>query len=122
MHKACIIMQNKGILLNFILPKTSQGYFFEHNRQLRHSEVSVLSTRYSFGNSYADVKAFIHPFWVLDYSHVNCGFCRVGKRKNAWLDRLAGHIHLYAPKTQYWEDTSSAPLPHLSSFMTFIRN
>ena len=112
-------MQKKGISLNFILPKTSQGYFFEQRKLPENSGISVLSARYSIKTSHSDVKTIAHPFWVLDYSYGNCGTCRVGKRKNAWLDRSAGHMHLYAPKTQYWEDTSSASLPLLSSFITF---
>lgn len=119
MHKSCIIMQKLEILLNSILPKTSQGYFFESNKLSGRSRVSVLSARFSVANHYAGIRTLVHPFWVLDYTYGNCGSCRVGKRKNPWLARPAGCMHLYAPKMPYWEDASSAPLPLLSSFMTF---
>ena len=105
--------------MNTIPPKTSQGYFFERKRLPRSSKVSVLSARYNIRTSYADVKKIVHPFWALDYSYGNCGFCRVGGRKSFCFERTAGHMHLYAPRTPYWEDTSSAPLPLHSSFITF---
>ncbi|MCX6985885.1 MAG: AraC family transcriptional regulator [Lentisphaerae bacterium] len=109
----------KTKVLNSVLPKTSRGYFFERNKAPNNSKTSVLSTRYSVGNSHAEIKTLVHPYWALDYTYGNCGFCRVGKRRNSWFARPAGRIHLYAPKTQYWEDSSPVPLPLLSSYMTF---
>jgi AraC-like DNA-binding protein len=105
--------------LNYFLPKTSHGYFFEHGKQQKSAGVSVLSAYYGVRNSYADIKTLTHPFWVLDYSVDNCGLCRVGKKTAPWHKRVKGCAHLYAPETSYWEDYTSAPLPISSSFITF---
>lgn len=105
--------------MNSPLPKISQGYFFERKKPPRNSEISVLSARYNIRTYHAEVKTIAHPFWVLDYSHGNCGLCRVGKRSNPWFARQSGRMHLYRPNTKYWEDTSSAPIPVRSSFITF---
>ena len=105
--------------MNYFLPKTSHGYFFERGKQQNSAGVSVLSAYCGVRNSYADIKTLIHPFWVLDYSVENCGLCRVGKKTAPWLKRGKGCAHLYAPGTSYWEDYTSVPLPISSSFITF---
>jgi AraC-like DNA-binding protein len=105
--------------LNYFLPKTSHGYFFERGKQQKSAGVSVLSAYYGVRNSYADIKTLTHPFWVLDYSVDNCGLCRVGKKTAPWMKRGKGCAHLYAPGTSYWEDYTSGSLPVLSSFVTF---
>ena len=96
--------------------KLPQGYFFERNKKYHASNVSVLSvinTKVTGNN----VKNFIHPFWVLDYSVGDGGFCRV--KTSPWLKRTSGVVHLYAPGTRYWEKSSSNALPCFSSFITF---
>jgi AraC-like DNA-binding protein len=112
-------MQNKGAFLNSILQKTSQGYFFGQDKLLKSSKTYLLSARYSVVNHNPEIKTIVHPFWVLDYAFVNCGACRVGRRKNAWFERPPGSMHLYSPKTQYWEDGSSVRPPLLSSYIAF---
>ena len=57
--------------------------------------------------------------WVLDYSVMNCGHCRVGSETEPWLPRGNGIAHLYPPNTKYWEDLGSVPLLWSSTYIIF---
>lgn len=58
--------------------------------------------------------------WVLDYSHTDCGRCRVGSETEPWLPRGPGIIHLYPPSTNYWEDVGSVPQLWSSAYLIFF--
>jgi AraC-like DNA-binding protein len=43
--------------------------------------------------------------WLLSYTYTGFGLSCIGRQKGVWLPRAAGSVHLYPPRTDFWEDT-----------------
>ena len=62
----------------------------------------------------------VNALWVLDYSKVHVGWCRVGSARAPWRPREPGIGHLYPPQTPYSEDyTRDMPPRERSTYIIF---
>ena len=80
-----------------------KGYVWKKALDIRPKLVS--SHTYTLAKRAIPSSAICHAPWVLDYSFTAGAAVKAGKVTNPWNTRLANQAHLYAPRTNYWEQT-----------------
>jgi len=118
MYKTAMTIE-EGFVMNQALPATSQTHFFESHETQGLAGVRIVGSRFHVFRADSKPGTYVFPFWIIDFSYVDCGTFRIGKRHNPWLTRRAGDLHLYAPDTRFWERfPTSSPLLS-TAFITF---
>jgi AraC family transcriptional regulator of arabinose operon len=78
------------------------GYSWEGREQVVPRVISAIEGR---RRSPRAVTHSSTAHWLLSYTYTSFGLSCIGRQKGAWLPRAAGSVHLYPPRTDFWEDT-----------------
>jgi AraC-like DNA-binding protein len=60
--------------------------------------------------------------WVADIPALPGLRVRVGDDSSPWIERPVGRMHLYAPRTPFWEDGQRLPRGHMSGIYVIVRD